>query len=239
MPIAGGARWDGRVVGPVAEPTFLGHGRGQRLRYGSLSWDLVEGDVVFSPSELSLTHTRARRGSMETEFDASLQLTRWRFRPNNSWSADANLEQASLQDMQYLLGASYPVHGRLTGQFHGRGTRAQPAVSGLFDLSEADAYGIAFNRLRGQINWAPEEVRIVKAYGDEAENLMTALHEVIGHGSGKLSPKLTHEPQFYLKEYYSTLEASLAQRVTVSLTVTPPSISSERRSRSKISRSSI
>ena len=163
VPIAGGARWDGRVVGPVAEPTFLGHGRGQRLRYGSLSWDLVEGDVVFSPSELSLTHTRARRGSMETEFDASLQLTRWRFRPNNSWSADANLEQASLQDMQYLLGASYPVHGRLTGQFHGRGTHAQPAVSGLFDLSEADAYGIAFNRLRGQINWAPEEVRIANA----------------------------------------------------------------------------
>src|SRR5204862_5514786 len=57
---------------------------------------------------------------------------------------------------------------------------------------------------------SPEEVRIVKAYGDEAENLMTALHEVVGHGSGKLSPKLTHEPQFYLKEYYSTLEEARA-----------------------------
>src|SRR6476659_6575972 len=52
---------------------------------------------------------------------------------------------------------------------------------------------------------SPEEVRIVKQYGDEAENLLTALHEVIGHGSGKLNPKLTHEPQFYLKEYFSTL----------------------------------
>ena len=39
---------------------------------------------------------------------------------------------------------------------------------------------------------------------------MTALHEVIGHGSGKLSPRLTHEPAYYLKEYASTLEEGRA-----------------------------
>jgi len=43
-------------------------------------------------------------------------------------------------------------------------------------------------------------------YGDLAENLFTAMHEVIGHGSGRLSPKLTHDPAYYIKEYYSTLE---------------------------------
>ena len=39
---------------------------------------------------------------------------------------------------------------------------------------------------------------------------MTALHEIIGHGSGKLNPKLTHEPAYYLKEYFSTLEEARA-----------------------------
>lgn len=57
---------------------------------------------------------------------------------------------------------------------------------------------------------SPEEVARGKKYGEEAEDLMTALHEVIGHGSGKLSPKLTHEPSYYLKEYYSTLEEARA-----------------------------
>jgi dipeptidyl-peptidase-3 len=57
---------------------------------------------------------------------------------------------------------------------------------------------------------SPEEVRLVKAHGEEADNLLTALHEVIGHGSGKLNPRLTREPQFYLKEYYSTLEEARA-----------------------------
>jgi dipeptidyl-peptidase-3 len=57
---------------------------------------------------------------------------------------------------------------------------------------------------------SPEEIALGKKYGDEAEDLMTALHEVIGHGSGKLDPKLTHEPSYYLKEYFSTLEEGRA-----------------------------
>ena len=40
--------------------------------------------------------------------------------------------------------------------------------------------------------------------------LFTAMHEVIGHGSGKLGPKVTKEPASYIKEYYSTLEESRA-----------------------------
>ena len=55
-----------------------------------------------------------------------------------------------------------------------------------------------------------DEIALGKEYGDEAEDLMTALHEVIGHGSGKLNPKLAHEPSYYLKEYYSTLEEARA-----------------------------
>ncbi|HEV2687985.1 MAG TPA: hypothetical protein VGV35_05510, partial [Bryobacteraceae bacterium] len=55
-----------------------------------------------------------------------------------------------------------------------------------------------------------EEIEIGKKYGDEAEDVLTALHEIIGHGSGKLSPNLTHEATFYLKEYFSTLEEARA-----------------------------
>src|SRR3984885_7808553 len=56
----------------------------------------------------------------------------------------------------------------------------------------------------------PEEIALGKKYGDQAEDLMTALHEIIGHGSGRVNPKLTHDPGFYLKEYYSTLEEARA-----------------------------
>ena len=55
-----------------------------------------------------------------------------------------------------------------------------------------------------------EEIEICKKYGDEAEDLLTAMHEIIGHGSGQIDPKLTHDPAYYLKEYYSTLEEGRA-----------------------------
>ncbi len=47
-------------------------------------------------------------------------------------------------------------------------------------------------------------------YGQQAQELMTALHEVIGHGSGKLSARLKNGAEPYLKEYFSTLEEGRA-----------------------------
>jgi len=47
-------------------------------------------------------------------------------------------------------------------------------------------------------------------YGNEAGDLMTALHEVIGHGSGRLSERLKGGAEPYLKGYFSTLEEGRA-----------------------------
>jgi len=56
----------------------------------------------------------------------------------------------------------------------------------------------------------PEEIARGKKYGDEAEDLMTGLHEVIGHGSGKLSDRMKGGSEPYLKEYYSAMEEARA-----------------------------
>ncbi len=52
-------------------------------------------------------------------------------------------------------------------------------------------------------------------YGDEAADLHTALHEVIGHGSGKLSERLKGGAEPYLKEYFSTLEEARADLMSL------------------------
>jgi dipeptidyl-peptidase-3 len=57
---------------------------------------------------------------------------------------------------------------------------------------------------------SPEEIALTRKYGEEASDLMTALHEIIGHGSGKLSPKLKGGAEAALKEYFSTLEEARA-----------------------------
>jgi dipeptidyl-peptidase-3 len=59
-----------------------------------------------------------------------------------------------------------------------------------------------------------EKVRGRK-YGLEARKLVIAMHEVLGHGSGKVSDKLTADPRVYLKDYYSTLEEARADLVAL------------------------
>jgi dipeptidyl-peptidase-3 len=49
-----------------------------------------------------------------------------------------------------------------------------------------------------------------RKYGGEAGDLLIALHEVIGHGSGKLSERVKGGAEPYLKEYFSTLEEGRA-----------------------------
>jgi len=77
-------------------------------------------------------------------------------------------------------------------------------------LGSSHALSAAVGSMLDEFAASPEEVRRVRHHGEEAEDLLTAMHEVIGHGSGKLSERLQGGAASYLKEYYSTLEESRA-----------------------------
>ncbi len=68
-------------------------------------------------------------------------------------------------------------------------------------------------KVADEFSYSPEEAARAEKYGPMVDNLITAMHEVLGHGSGKMNPKLTQEPAAYIKEYYSTLEEARADLV--------------------------
>lgn len=57
-----------------------------------------------------------------------------------------------------------------------------------------------------------EEIELSKKYGEKADNIHTALHEVVGHASGKIN-KGVGETKETLKSYASTLEEGRADLV--------------------------
>src|SRR5258707_10097280 len=61
----------------------------------------------------------------------------------------------------------------------GSGQRAAPGVTGVLDLSHGEAYGDTFNRLRGQHNLMPDQVRIANA-----ELRLFPPEKEPGHGAG-------------------------------------------------------
>ncbi|MGB7846222.1 MAG: translocation/assembly module TamB domain-containing protein [Candidatus Acidiferrum sp.] len=161
--IDGSLQWSGKISGPSDGPEFQGHFRGERTRYAELRMDTIDGDLTYSPSQLVIARGHAVRGQMQADIDGQLQLTDWEFRPENQWSSELNLEKVPVEALMQLAGVDYPLRGAITGQFHGRGTRAEPMLTGLLDVAGAEAFTVPFNRLRGQLTMMPDEVRLSNA----------------------------------------------------------------------------
>ena len=75
--------------------------------------------------------------------------------------------------------------------------------------------------LRTEFSWDHEEVARAVAWGAFASELTTNLHEVIGHGSGLVSPSLGSTPEALLHEQYSTIEEARADLVALYFVADP------------------
>src|SRR5262245_28965466 len=70
--------------------------------------------------------------------------------------------------------------------------------------------GASADSMNREFAFSPEEQQRAGKFGEEADDMLVAMHEVIGHGSGKLTDKTKAGAQPFLKEYYSTLEEARA-----------------------------
>jgi dipeptidyl-peptidase III len=68
---------------------------------------------------------------------------------------------------------------------------------------------------RREFSWSAEEAERAIRWSAFASELTTNMHEVIGHGSGRIDERLNGNPQGALKEQYSGLEESRADLVAL------------------------
>jgi dipeptidyl-peptidase-3 len=67
--------------------------------------------------------------------------------------------------------------------------------------------------MRGEFSWTPEEVQRGVRFGALAGEMLTDMHEVIGHASGQQAAGFTGSPQAKIKEFFSALEEGRADLV--------------------------
>ena len=84
----------------------------------------------------------------------------------------------------------------------------------LYNVSSAFSAAVG-QKAAEEFSSTDEEKQRAAKHGRRARNLLVAMHEVLGHGSGKVSEKLTGDPRAYLREYYSTLEEARADLVAL------------------------
>ena len=81
-------------------------------------------------------------------------------------------------------------------------------INEAYEKSQPPAY-------RREFCWSDEEVARAERWGALAGELVTAIHEVLGHGSGRVAEHLEGQPQLALKEHYSAIEEARADLVAL------------------------
>ena len=67
--------------------------------------------------------------------------------------------------------------------------------------------------MRSEFSWTPEESERTNTHGNFSAELLTDMHEVIGHASGRQADGFKGSPQDAIKEYFSALEEGRADLV--------------------------
>jgi dipeptidyl-peptidase-3 len=69
--------------------------------------------------------------------------------------------------------------------------------------------------VRREFCWSDAEIARAEKWGAIASDATTAIHEVLGHGSGRVNDRLNGQPQLFLKEHYSAIEEARADLVAL------------------------
>ena len=180
--VAGRVDWTGRILGPIAGPTFAGHIQASNARYDTFSWDAIAGDMEYSPDDFKLTNATVALGQASALLSVTLQLDRnWGFSPTDTWSLRVQLNHSPTAEVQQVLGFDYPIAGLLTGDFRGGGTRAAPFLDANFSLENIEAKGFHFDRLTGQLHLKHDDIRLADAE--------------LRLGSARVNGELAYQPQ--------------------------------------------
>jgi dipeptidyl-peptidase-3 len=81
-------------------------------------------------------------------------------------------------------------------------------INEAYDKSQPPAY-------RREFCWSEDEVARAERWAAVASEVTTAIHEVLGHGSGRVAEHLAGQPHLALKEQYSALEETRADLVAL------------------------
>jgi dipeptidyl-peptidase-3 len=111
------------------------------------------------------------------------------------------------------IGVNLPNDQRIREKFGSKSVTLSNVLD-AYERSMPDSF-------RQEFAWDDAEVDRAKRWGAFAGELTTEIHEVLGHGSGRMADHLTVTPQDLLKEQYSALEETRADLVALYFVADP------------------
>ena len=111
------------------------------------------------------------------------------------------------------IGINLPNDQRIREQYGSKSV----TISNIYEAYEKSE----LPALKREFCWSEEELARAVRWGAVASEATTAIHEVLGHGSGRVAAHLNGQPQIALKEQYSALEEARADLVALYFVADP------------------
>jgi dipeptidyl-peptidase III len=111
------------------------------------------------------------------------------------------------------IGVNLPNDQRIREQYGSKSVSLANVLE-AYEQSTLDSF-------RQEFSWDDAEIERAKRWGAFAGELTTEIHEVLGHGSGRMAAGVSAQPQELLKEQYSALEESRADLVALYFVADP------------------
>jgi dipeptidyl-peptidase-3 len=105
------------------------------------------------------------------------------------------------------IGINLPNDQRIR-ETHGSKSVSLANINEAYEQSQLPAY-------RQEFCWSEDEIERAEKWAAIASDATTAIHEVLGHGSGRVADHLKGQPQLALKEQYSAIEEARADLVAL------------------------
>lgn len=105
------------------------------------------------------------------------------------------------------IGINLPNDQRVR-EVHGSKSVSLANIIEAYDKSTPESY-------RREFCWSDEEMARAEKWAALASEVTTGIHEVLGHGSGRVAAHLNGQPQLALKEQYSSIEEARADLVAL------------------------
>jgi translocation and assembly module TamB len=123
-------------------------------------WDLLQGNVEYSAARESLRNGVLRRGGARIGLDASVALVNGNYDATQPFAAHIKVENADANELQGLVGSTYPVTGQVSGEVQVEGSESHLRGSGRVAMKDGTAWRQAVHSATAEVNFTEDQAQL-------------------------------------------------------------------------------
>jgi hypothetical protein len=180
----GAGEFDGVMLGTFRRPRIEGRFRGRAMQAFDVVWGDAEGDVVVENAYASVRNAVITRDGARMEVSGLFSLGFPRRDGGEEINARIRLDQRPVADLLDAFDLeSYPVDGRLSGEFHLYGPYTRPYGFGRMTIDDGTAYKERFSTASAGLRFEGNGVRLDAVAITKGEGTVTGAAYVGWNGT--------------------------------------------------------